>query len=218
MPFIFEENNFSVSDSLGNVKFSTSRGQPHIIARISDTISIENMTIFADPLVIFNNTTVLSHTLFGDNNNVFLYRLDWLANTDKDDIVLYVFYRTNLVGYDGSNEDGRGVYSLPEGSTNGGWAFSPGGSLLRVYGAKNRATATTAPLFGGLTFNVLYQVADYEIYLWVELRNIIRGDPVTAPNIGVSGNLVLSRFNRVSAEAVYTDAIVDYVIYLGRTV
>jgi hypothetical protein len=218
MPFIFEENNFSVSDSLGNVKFSTSRGQPHIIARISDTISMPNMTIFADPLLLFDNA-VLNHSVFGSEVKVNFHSFEWLKNTDKDNIMLYVFYKTTLIEYTGEGTDGRGIFSFPEGSTNGRWAFSPGGSLLRVYAAQALATVNTAPFFGGLTFNVLYQVADYEIYLWVELRNIIRGDLLIAPrNVGVGGNLVLSRFNRVSAEAVYTDAIVDYVIYLGRTV
>jgi hypothetical protein len=218
MAFIFEQNNFTVTDPFGNVKFSTNRGQPNIVARIADTISIPNMTLFADPLVIFNNG-VVTHTVFGSAVNLKFHYFEWLRDTDKDNIILYVFYRANLVGYDGAGTDGRGIFSFAQGTTNGGWSFSPGGSLLRVYAAQVLATTTTAPLFGGLTFNVLYQVQDYEIYLWVELRNMMRGDLQTAPRgWGVGGNLQISRFGRVSAEAIYTDAIVDYVIYLGRTV
>jgi hypothetical protein len=228
MPFIFEQNNFTITDPFGRIKFSTSRGQPNIVARISDTISIGNMILEALP---FNLTSaddgaggsfpyLLDYRLRATGSAVRSHTFSWLRTTDIDNIVAFLFYRTTLTSYTGS-----GVQSVADGNTGGRWAFSPGGTLLRTY-ITNRPGfdgfyGLSNPFLGGLTLNLTFKVPGFEDQIGVYLTNIIRGEIERPPDgVGVTSNIVITGLDGPSivAPAVYTDAIVNYVLYLGRTV
>lgn len=221
MSFILEDGEFTVSSGTRTL-YTTTRRNPHIISKVSGTIEMSNLSAVTFPRVVLNvGGAWLTAVYFADDSKIVSYSFtevpDFYSNSVGKFFIL-PFFKATL--------EGDSTSSSNPGDTGGKWVYSPGGAVFRVYAAKGyKLTASGAQGYGdtptgylgALTLNVLLNPPGYDGRLVVVCRNRLSGHTLAPggvvgmfPPPGQSGSSVRS------IDTLYTDASIEYVIYIGR--
>lgn len=218
MSFILENGDLSVTSG-NRTLFTTTRRNPHIISKITDTITVDNLTVLAFPRAYVTGTAWLFGYFFAGKSGGKIHSINSTINSNSQGkFFILPFFKITSVG--STSTSGAGTMS--HGNTSNRWMYSPGGLLVNAYvlnyAFNQNQNDTPTGFFGGLTVNVLLNPPGYDNSLLVYYRNNFAGCGITPSSPENPYFDVPTQYGSIARDLVSqnTNATIEYVIYLGR--